>query len=60
MWSIHEFNCKLPKEAKQDLWQKECIDHPTSAYCNLYLRQYKFKILKDPFEGFLFNKIFLL
>tara|TARA_Y100001933_G_scaffold147793_1_gene146387 strand:- start:75 stop:257 length:183 start_codon:yes stop_codon:yes gene_type:complete len=24
MWRIHNFNHKLPKEAKQDFWEKEC------------------------------------
>ena len=32
MWRIHDFNYKLTKESKQDLWEKECIDHPTSAH----------------------------
>ena len=36
MWRMHDFNYKLPKEAKQDYWDKECIDHPTSAHCKVY------------------------
>ena len=36
MWRMHDFNYTLPKEAKQDYWEKECIDHPTSAHCKVY------------------------
>ena len=36
IWRIHYFNYKLPKEATQDYWEKECIDHPTSAHCKVY------------------------
>ena len=36
MWRMHDFNYKLPNEAKQTYWDKECIDHPTSAHCKLY------------------------
>ena len=36
MWRMHDFNYKLPNEAKQDFWEKECIDHPTSAHCKVY------------------------
>ena len=32
MWRVHDFNYKLPKEAKQDFWEKECIDHQTSDH----------------------------
>ena len=36
MWRMHDFNYKLPKEAKQDYWDKECINHPTSSHCKFY------------------------
>ena len=36
MWIMHDFNYKLPKEAQQDYWDKECIDHPTSTHCKVY------------------------
>ena len=36
IWRMHDFNYQLPKEAKQDYWNKECIDHPTSSHCKVY------------------------
>ena len=36
IWRMHDFNYKLPKEEKQDYWEKECIDHPTSSHCKVY------------------------
>ena len=36
IWRMHDFNYKLPKEVKQDYWEKECIDHPTSSHCKVY------------------------
>ena len=36
IWRMHDFNYKLPKEAKQDYWDKECIDHPASSHCKVY------------------------
>ena len=32
IWCIHDFNYMLPKEAKQDYWERECIDNPMSVY----------------------------
>ena len=32
---MHDFNYKLPKEAKQDFWEKECIYHPISLNCKV-------------------------
>ena len=46
MWRIHEFNYKLPKEAKQDYWDKECINYTTSANYKVYKINYKFKPIK--------------
>ena len=36
MWRMHDFNYKLPTEVTQDYWNKECIEHPTSAQCKVY------------------------
>ena len=36
MWRMHDFNYKLPKEAKQDYWDKECIEPPTITHCKVY------------------------
>ena len=36
MCRMHDFNYKLPKEAKQDYWDKECIEYPTSAHRKVY------------------------
>ena len=36
IWKMHDFNYQLPKDTKQDYWDKECIDHPTSAHCKVY------------------------
>ena len=36
IWRMHDFNYTLPKEEKQDYWEKECIDHPSSSHCKVY------------------------
>ena len=36
MWRSHDFNYKLPKEAKEDFWKHEYIDHSTSVHCKMY------------------------
>ena len=36
IWRIYDFNYKLPKEAIQDYWGKECIEYPTSTHCEVY------------------------
>ena len=33
---MHDFNYELPKDIRQDYWEKVCIDHPTSAHCKVY------------------------
>ena len=38
IWRIHDFNYKLPKEAKQDYFGKEFIEHQISTHCKVYLR----------------------
>ena len=46
MWRMNDFNYKLPKGAKQDYWEQECIENPTCANCKIYQRKYLFKKLK--------------
>ena len=36
IWKMHDFNYQLPKDLRQDYWEKECIDHPTSSHCKVY------------------------
>ena len=36
IWKMDDFNYKLPKEAKIDYLEKECIDLPTSIHCKFY------------------------
>ena len=36
IWEMHDFNYQLPKDLKQEYWEKECIEHPTSAHCKFY------------------------
>ena len=32
IWEIHDFNYQLPIYPRQDYWEKECKDHPTSSH----------------------------
>ena len=36
IWRMHDFNYQLPNDQRQDYWQKECIEHPTSSHCKIY------------------------
>ena len=36
IWRMHDFNYQLPKDHRQNYWEKECIDHPTSSHCKVY------------------------
>ena len=36
IWRMHDFNYKLPKEAKRDYEEKECIENSNSSHCKLY------------------------
>ena len=36
IWRMHDFNYKLPKEAKQNHGDKECIDHKISSHYTVY------------------------
>jgi len=47
-WRMHDFNYQLPKDLRQDYWEKECIDHPTSSHCKVYYMQYNSDLNKDP------------
>ena len=33
---MHDFNYQLPMDLRQDYWEKECKDNPTSSHCKLY------------------------
>ena len=36
IWKMHDFKYKLPKDIKEDYWEKECIGHPTSSHCKVH------------------------
>ena len=36
IWRMHDFNYQLPKDQRQNYWEKECTEHPTSSHCKLY------------------------
>ena len=36
VWRMHDFNYHLPKDHRQDYWEKECIEHPSSSHCKVY------------------------
>ncbi len=36
IWRMQDFNYKLLKDANQDKWDEECIEHPTSTNCKVY------------------------
>ena len=36
IWRMHDFKYQLPKDPRQDYWEKEYIDHPTSSHCIVY------------------------
>ena len=36
VWKMHDFNYQLPKDHRQDYWEKECKDHQTSSHCKVY------------------------
>ena len=33
---MYDFNYEFPKDIRQDYWDKECIDYPTSPHCKVY------------------------
>ncbi len=36
IWEMHDFDYQLPKDLTKNYWEKECLDHPTSAHCKVY------------------------
>jgi len=34
IWRMHDFNYQLPKDQRQNYWEKECKVHPTSSQQN--------------------------
>ncbi len=34
MQRMNYFNYQLPKDKRQDYWEKECMDHPTISHGN--------------------------
>ena len=36
IWSMNDFNYQIPNDQRQDYWEKECGDHPTSSHCKIY------------------------
>ena len=36
IWKMHDFNYQLPKDLRQNYWEKECKEHPTSSHCKFY------------------------
>ena len=36
MLRMHDFNYHLPQDIKQNYWEKECKDNPTSSHCKVY------------------------
>ena len=36
IWRMHDFDYQLPEDHRQDYWEKECIEHPTSSHCKVY------------------------
>ena len=33
---MHDFSYKVPNETRDEFWDKECINHPTSSTCKIY------------------------
>tara|TARA_B100001093_G_scaffold124129_1_gene116731 strand:- start:822 stop:980 length:159 start_codon:yes stop_codon:yes gene_type:complete len=33
---MHDFKYDLPKDIRQEYWEKECMEYPTSAHCKVY------------------------
>ena len=56
MWRMHDFNYQLPKDQRQDYWEKEWIEPPTSSHYKVYKREYKSRTFKRPFWGPFFSK----
>ena len=33
---MHDFSYTVPSETREEFWEKECINHPTSSTCKVY------------------------
>ena len=36
IWRMHDFNYEIPTNKSKNFWEKECLEHPTSANCKMY------------------------
>ena len=35
IWKMHDFNYQLPKDTREDYWEKVCIHNKTSSHCKV-------------------------
>ena len=33
---MHDFSYSIPKETRDEFWDKECLNHPTASTCKIY------------------------
>tara|TARA_B100000700_G_scaffold217997_1_gene239821 strand:+ start:76 stop:240 length:165 start_codon:yes stop_codon:yes gene_type:complete len=33
---MHDFSYTVPKETRDEFWDKECVNHPTASTCKVY------------------------
>ena len=33
---MHDFSYSIPKETRDEFWDKECLKHPTAFTCKVY------------------------
>ena len=36
IWRMHDFNYQLPKDIRQNYWEKECLDQSTNTNHKVY------------------------
>ena len=36
IWRMRDFNYQLPKDQKQDYWEEDFKNYPTSSHCKVY------------------------
>ena len=34
--TMHDFSYTVPKETRDEFWDKECVNHPTASTCKVY------------------------
>ena len=34
--TMHDFTYTVPKETRDEFWDKECVSHPTASTCKVY------------------------